>query len=132
MLTKEQAAELAQSIIESKRLEKSQERERKARGAPIGLRVASISELPKQIQDRLVQQAYAATRESLFARVAVITWGLTCLTGWLIARQHWPESLYFAVLFLSIGSSAIFTISTRRKLREMVSLVQQSSSASAA
>jgi hypothetical protein len=129
MLTKEQAAELAQSIIESKRLEKSEERERKARGAPIGLRVASISELPKQIQDRLVQQAYAATRESLFARVAVITWGLVCLTGWLIARQHWPESLYFAVLFLSIGSSAIFTISTRRKLREMVSLVQQSSSA---
>ena len=118
MLSKQKAEEAAQAVVAAEKAEVDAIREKRARGAPIGLRIPGLQALPKRVQDTLVREAFAAARTSYSARASAAIWGLICLIGWLMARPYINGSAPLAVALAVSGVSIILTVSTRKELTE--------------
>ncbi len=126
MLSRQQAEALAQGILEAAKAEADEQRERTARGAPIGLRLPEIKALPKRVQDSLVRESLDAARSSVSVRFVGALWILACVIGWSWAHRHYPDAKFLAMGLLPVGISAILILAARRILRRMAEELRSS------
>ncbi len=120
MPTKEDPNILADAIVRAAKEQAEQERESKAHGAPIWLRVEGITSLSKRTQDQVVRAAVTKVRRSMVVRTLAIAWGLACFIGWRLALPIESNALYASLFALGLGVAAIYTFAARREIRAML------------
>lgn len=120
MLSRERADDLANSVVKSARAKAFEEREHRARGVPLGFRVAGITCLPRAEQDELLRQAFTKSRTSPWVLLAAVIWALICISILLYMQAPGNLSSAMSACISIIGASAIMYFSVRRALRQLL------------